>query len=403
MTRPSNGERGFTLVELLISMFVMIGITAAIFSMTDPARGTFRQQPEVSDMQQRLRVGTSYVSSDLMMAGAGAPGGGAIMGALMNFLAPVQPLRLGMINSDLGSGVLYRPDAITIMYVPPDAPYTTIREDMPQPSSELKVYDQVNCPTTSSLCGFHDGQRAIIFDDEGSFDDFTITHVQDTPAHLQHNKSIPGNTLSKRYAAGSRVAVLTMHTIYLNADTNQLMVYDGDQVDSALVDNVVDLRFEYFGDPRPAFLLKPVTDPSPPWTTYGPKPPALGATPFDMAVWEYGPGANCIFEIDGGSGLQVPRLPDLAPDSQALVTMDEDMLTDGPFCPNSTSASRFDADLLRIRKIGIVLRVQVPSSELRGPAGALFRNAGTGFSSRMMVPDQEIRFEISPRNMNLGR
>ena len=42
--------------------------------------------------------------------------------------------------------------------------------------------------------------------------------------------------------------------------------------------------------------------------------------------------------------------------------MDEDMLTDGPFCPDSTSASRFDADLLRIRKVGVVLRVQVPSS-----------------------------------------
>ena len=79
------------------------------------------------------------------------------------------------------------------------------------------------------------------------------------------------------------------------------------------------------------------------------------------------------------------------------------MLTDGPFCPDSTSASRFDADLLRIRKVGVLLRVQVPSSELRGPAGVLFRNAGTGFSSRMMVPDQEIRFEITPRNFNLGR
>jgi prepilin-type N-terminal cleavage/methylation domain-containing protein len=403
MSHRMTSERGFTLVELLISMVVMIGITSAIFALADPARGTFRQQPEVSDMQQRLRVGTSYVSGDLIMAGAGAPGGGAILGTLMNFLAPVQPLRLGMIASDLGSGVLYRPDAITIMYVPPDAPYTTIREDMPQPSSELKVFDQVNCPTTSSLCGFHDGQRAVIFDDEGSFDDFTITHVQDTPLHLQHNKSLPGNTLSKKYATGSHIAVLTLHTIYLNAATNQLMVYDGDQLDSAMVDNVVGLRFEYFGDPRPAFLLKPVTDLDPPWTTYGPKPPALGSTPFGKDPWEWGPGGNCIFQVDAGSGLQVPRLDDLAPNSQALVMMDEDMLTDGPFCPDSTSASRFDADLLRIRKIGVVLRVQVPSSELRGPAGALFRNAGTGFSSRMMVPDQEIRFEISPRNLNLGR
>src|SRR5580765_666461 len=102
MTHRMTSERGFTLVELLISMVVMIGITSAIFALADPARGTFRQQPEVSDMQQRLRVGTSYVSGDLIMAGAGAPGGGAILGTLMNFLAPVQPLRLGMIASDLG-------------------------------------------------------------------------------------------------------------------------------------------------------------------------------------------------------------------------------------------------------------------------------------------------------------
>jgi hypothetical protein len=181
------------------------------------------------------------------------------------------------------------------------------------------------------------------------------------------------------------------------------MLYDGDQRDAAIVDNVVDLAFEYFGDPRPAFVLKPSTDPVGPWTTYGPRPPALGATPYDMDPWEYGPGGNCIFQVDGGTGLQVPRLPDLAANSQGLVQMDEDMLTDGPFCPNSTSASRFDADLLRIRKIGVVLRVQVASSELRGPAGVLFRNAGTGFSSRMMVADQEIRFEVTPRNFNLGR
>lgn len=403
MTRTTSPERGFTLVELLISMVVMIGITSAIFALADPARGTFRQQPEVADMQQRLRVGTTFLTSDLMMAGAGAPAGGQLMGSLMNFFAPIQPLRTGMIASDLGTGVLYRPDAITIMYVPPNAPHTYVVDPMPQPSSELKVAEQPNCPASSPLCGFHEGQRVIIFDQTGSFDDMTITHVQPAPLHLQHNKSIPGNTLSKRYDVGSQIAVIEQRTYYLNSATNQLMVYNGDQRDEAIVDSVVGLRFEYFGDPRPSFVLKPATDPAGPWTTYGPAPPALGATPYGFTSWEYGPGANCIFEVDGGTGLQVPRLDDLAPDSQALVVMGQGMLTDGPFCPDSTAASRFDADLLRIRKVGVVLRVQVPSSELRGPAGALFQNAGTGFSSRMMVPDQEIRFEITPRNFNLGR
>ena len=35
--------------------------------------------------------------------------------------------------------------------------------------------------------------------------------------------------------------------------------------------------------------------------------------------------------------------------------------------------------------------------------GALFRNAGTSTSSNRLVPDQEIRFDIVPRNFNLGR
>jgi prepilin-type N-terminal cleavage/methylation domain-containing protein len=214
MTSGLRSERGFTLVELLISMTIMVGITAAIFSIADPARGTFKQQPEVSDMQQRLRVGTSYMANDLMMAGAGAPAGGTLMGSLMNFFAPVQPIRTGMIASDLGQGIFYRPDAITIMYVPPNAPQTSVVEAMPQPSSELKVTDQPNCPHTSPLCGFHEGQRVIIFDETGSFDDMTLTQIQESPLHLQHNKAIPGNTLSKRYDVGSQIAVIEQRTFY---------------------------------------------------------------------------------------------------------------------------------------------------------------------------------------------
>ena len=58
----------------------------------------------------------------------------------------MQPLRLGMIASDLGAGVLYRPDAITIMYIPPNSPHTTVSEAMPQPSSELKVTRAAELP-----------------------------------------------------------------------------------------------------------------------------------------------------------------------------------------------------------------------------------------------------------------
>jgi hypothetical protein len=284
------------------------------------------------------------------------------------------------------------------MYVPPNAPQTALSAAMPQPSSELKVTAQPNCPVGQELCGFKDGMRVLIFDETGAYDDMTLTHVQPAALHLQHNKAVPGNELSKSYGVGAQVAQVAQRTFYFNANTRQLVYYDGDQRDEPVVDNVVDLAFEYFGDPRPPVIINPVTVPKGPWTSYGPKPPALGVK---TTTWPA--GENCAFIVDPGTGTHSGRLADLAPGAQGLVPLSQAMMTDGPWCPDAGFPTRYDADLLRIRKIGIRMRVQVASSELRGPAGALFRNAGTSPGGNRLIPDQEIRFEITPRNFNLGR
>jgi len=397
-----RSERGFTLIELLVSLAIMVGITGVIFSLVDPSRGTYDQQPQVSDMQQRLRVGTSFLTNDIIMAGAGAPSGGNLLGSLLNYFAPIQPIRVGWLNSDVAAGVLYRDDAITLMYIPWDAPHTTVEDPMPQPSSEIKVFEVKDCDeseTNYPLCRFYEGQAAVIFDETGAWDDMVITEVQTGSVHLQHNKSIEGNTFSKRYQSGAQIAQLMMRTYYLDSDTHQLKSYDGYLRDEAVIDNVVDLKFEYFGDPRPPY----VTDTSTLETTYGPRPPKLGTTPSGSDTWPWPPGESCVYSIDPTSGQHAPRLTDLAPGSTALVLLDEDMLTDGPFCPEPDVPAHFDADLLRIRKVGIMLRVQVESANLRGPSAALFKNPGTGTNLRTLVPDQEIRFDITPRNFNLGR
>ena len=102
------------------------------------------------------------------------------------------------------------------------------------------------------------------------------------------------------------------------------------------------------------------------------------------------------------NGLTVPRLPTLAAnESEVLLTQAQ--LSDGPWCPDAARADRFDADLLRIRKVRVDMRVQAALKSLRGPAGALFMRGGTSTSSTRYVPDQEIRFDITPRNLNLGR
>ena len=47
LSRPGlSEERGFTLLELMISVLITLGTTAAIFTLVDPARGRFEPSPK---------------------------------------------------------------------------------------------------------------------------------------------------------------------------------------------------------------------------------------------------------------------------------------------------------------------------------------------------------------------
>jgi hypothetical protein len=385
----SNG--GFTLLEVLIATALMMTVTGAIFGMMNPSQGLFQTQPEVSDLQQRLRVGVDTLQKDLIMAGAGTYTG-ASAGALSFFVAPILPYRAIGDDTDASKGIFFREDAITMMYVPPTPAQTTISASMPANSSEIKVTSQPNCPSKQTqLCGFQVGMRLIIFDPDGNWDTFTVTQVQDSAAHLQHR----GQDFTVSYAAGARVTQVKTATYYLNPQTNQLMFYDGWDADVPVVDNVVGLKFEYFGDAQPPELTgKPLTAAYGPWTTYGPKPVPLTETRNGWAA-----GESCVFAVQNGQ--HVPRLEDLS-DNVGQVPLTKEMLSDGPWCPDPAKPNRFDADLLRLRRVRVTLRVQVGLERLRGPAGLLFAKGGTGNGSRV-VPDQEVSFDVTPRNLNLGR
>ena len=82
------------MVELLTSTAITMVIMGGILTLMSPVRGIFQAQPEVSDMQQQLRVGADALAKDLMMAGAGTYAGSP-GGALNSVFAPVLPYRIG--------------------------------------------------------------------------------------------------------------------------------------------------------------------------------------------------------------------------------------------------------------------------------------------------------------------
>ena len=406
-----RGEGGFSIVEMLIATVIMMAVTAATFELMNPAHGMFAAQPEVSDMNQRLRIAVETLQKDLLMAGGGTYSGNNKLGSLGNYVATILPDREGNVNPDPPGtykctttfcGSLGASDTITIMYVPPTSAQTTLSASMPSNSAELKVTAQDGCPKGDALCGFKPGMQVMIFDDTGTSDIFSITHVQTSALHLQHR----GQDLSKAYPANSTyVTQIAAATYWLKTDTvaetYQLMRYDGYQTDAPIAENIVGMAFEYFAEPSPPLLLKSVTDPIGPWTNYGPKPPAVGV---DVASDTWGAGENCLFMVSGGAHVaRTEMATPLGPVNGPLVKLTQTQLADGPWCPDGTIGNRFDADLLRIRKVRVTLRVQVGDKSLRGPTGTFFLRGGNASGGTRYIPDQEISFEVTPRNLNFGR
>ena len=396
---------GFSLVEAVIATGLMMLVTASVFGMLNPAQGAFAAEPDGADMQQRLRVGADTLTRDLVMAGAGAYLG-TQAGSLSYYFAPVLPFRQGASNDDPAG--TFATDRITLLSVPSTTAQTTLAVALTgnSPTPTLTLAAETGCPRNPATglpyleCGFTKDLSVLIFDDTGNYDMFTITSVTDASAQAVVKR--PADSLNTNYPIGSTIVEASSHTYYLKTDTAnhlyQLMHYDGTtNADVPVVDHLVGLTFEYFGEPDPPALRKPITDPVGPWTSYGPKPPAPGLKPT-----AYPAGENCTFMLDP-SGAPAPRLATLGSGGPGLVPLTAAQLTDGPWCPDSTNLNRWDADLLRIRKIGVTIRVESASDALRGPASALFARAGTSRGGNRWVPDQEIRFQVTPRNLSLGR
>lgn len=369
-----RSSRGFTIAEMVIAVAIMLAVTGAVFALVNPAQGVFQAQSEASELQQRLRIGVDAIYSDLLMAGAGAYSGSAA-GALGTYFATVLPFRRGARSPD-PPGSFY-PDRVSLLYVPSASPQETTTVAMPDTSADIRVNVQPGCPASDPLCGFQPGMTAMIFDETGAYDTFRVSGLVTSPAAVQH----AGQPLSRAYRAGASLTRVVAVTYWLKTDTvakvYQLMRYDGEETDLPVVDEVVGLNFEYYGDGQPPTLGKPVTDPKGPWTSYGPKPPPLG---IDNPADSWRAGENCIFNVREGQHVTRPEMAVLDSVPEALVKLDSGRLTDGPWCPDAAVSTRFDADLLRVRKIRVTLRVQVGLGALRG-IGKLFTHAGTSHSA----------------------
>ena len=85
-------QRGFSIVEAVVAIALMLTVTAAGLALVDQSQTGFAAQLEGADMQQRLRVAAGALYKDVVMVGAGGYQG-ANRGSLAAYFAPVLPYR----------------------------------------------------------------------------------------------------------------------------------------------------------------------------------------------------------------------------------------------------------------------------------------------------------------------
>jgi prepilin-type N-terminal cleavage/methylation domain-containing protein len=68
-----EAQRGFTLIEVLISILITLIVMGAVFGLLSRGQRSFRREPEVADLQQSARTILDMVAKDILQAGGGLP------------------------------------------------------------------------------------------------------------------------------------------------------------------------------------------------------------------------------------------------------------------------------------------------------------------------------------------
>jgi prepilin-type N-terminal cleavage/methylation domain-containing protein len=338
MVSPDVRQRGFSLIEVLVAAAILMALTAAAVGLARAAQRASFAVGDMTDIQQRFRVAADLIQRDVSLAGAGTDGG-----PLMRFLPPLRPA--AGIGTD--SDVTFAADRMTVLYVPDSPADAELASAVPATLSTVPIAGPA-CARDPS-CGFAPGMQTLVYDAQGPGFGYDVFFVADATGGVLTRTS---GTFTRVYSPPAHASEVVQHTYYVDVPASgapRLMRGDGRSA-FPVVDGVQALSFRYFADPDPAAV-----------SPAGP------------------PGGTCIYAPGP------PRAPLLSPlGGASLSELTGAELTDGPFC--GIAPNRFDADLLRIRRVRVSLRVDAPA----GSAGR-------------QPPPMELSFDVTPPNLSTWR
>ncbi|MFN0121413.1 MAG: PilW family protein [Blastocatellia bacterium] len=144
--RSTPAQRGFTLIEMIVTLVVMTVVMGAVYTLLHRNQDTFMVEAARVDLHQNLRVAVEVLSRDVQAAGAGLP----------QFLGPISGLDGG--TDGAGNPVLdasNQPmtDQLLLLYGDPAFSPLPVKNTPAAPADQIEVYDPVPGPAPAFVNG----------------------------------------------------------------------------------------------------------------------------------------------------------------------------------------------------------------------------------------------------------
>ena len=227
-----SGQRGSSVVELLVAAAVCMMVCGAILGLLHDALAATPVLEETTDLHQRHRVAADALAADVRAAAAGTPAGW-----LWPYLAAVEPR--GMLDPP-GSA---SDRVLTLRYTTAGGARASLAQPL-NPGLTTVALSAAGCPSGTIACGFTAGTRGVLLDAGGFAAFVTIQAIG--PGTLVVIDDHPGGRLVP-FPSGATIVEATEVTYTFDAAARQLRRAEGGG-DFVLADNVIDARFEYFAD-----------------------------------------------------------------------------------------------------------------------------------------------------------
>lgn len=222
-----KSQRGFSAIELLITVGIMGFVLAALYNVMISQQRTFEAQKDVSVTQRDVRASVSYIERDIRMAGLAVPRG----------TNPIAAFQDGTVGNAAA------PDTVSINFSPGPMTYLTASTvDLPGTDNIVKV---------GSVTGFNAGDTINIINNETNF--LVGQYVVNAVDSVDKELSLDSNPLLDGVIKQGFLFARDFRTIAYRVETSLLtgrreLIRDDGVVQSTIIDGITDFQVSYILD-----------------------------------------------------------------------------------------------------------------------------------------------------------